>query len=55
MTKKELELLLNTLEEANRTDVGNHWLPERYASDLSKSIRVVKRELKKKKSATTES
>lgn len=46
MNIAELELLKNTLEEAERADTGSgHWLPEEFKRDLRESIELVKREI----------
>ena len=42
----ELQLLKSVLDQAQASDTGNHWLPERYAQDLRQCIRAVNRELK---------
>ena len=46
MNVAELELLKNTLEEAERANTGSgHWLPEKFKRDLRESIKLVKREI----------
>lgn len=47
MNRKQLNLLKNTLEEAERADTGaGHWLPEQFKKDLRKSINLVNRALR---------
>lgn len=46
LSKFELERLVHVLEEAQRSDTGDHWAPERYADDLRASLCSVKHELR---------
>jgi hypothetical protein len=46
MTLENVKLVLHVLEEANQTDVGNHWLPEKYKGELYRAIEVMKMELR---------
>ena len=46
LSKSDLTLLLDTLEEAHATDTGHHWLPVKYSSDLLKCITLIEKELR---------
>lgn len=50
MTLDELNQIKTSLKDALAADTGTgHWLPQKYRDDLSKSINLINREIRKLK------